>query len=154
MATSINGEPHQLPRGKNGLPVTFSLSTSLKRLGLTASEAPAPAVLEALKNCVPQPAMEARCLNPTCDQRCPWHGEKGRPKKFCSDTCRQQHETARQRLEEEISIIDQVMENPDTRPGQRKALASQRAHRVFELARYPDVRGPRTISSRHVRRSR
>lgn len=154
MATSSDGEPHQFPRSKNGLPVTFSLSTSLKRLGLPASEAPAPAVLEALKHCVPRPAAEARCLNPTCDQRCPWRGEKGRPKKFCSDTCRQQHETARRRLEEEINIIDEVIANPETRPGQRKTLASERAHRVFELYRYPDVRGPRSFSSQQVRQAK
>ena len=154
MSTSDRSEPDQLRRSTNGLPVTFSLSTSIKRRGVDPSQAPAAELLEALKACVPQPAVEARCLNPTCDRRSVWHGDKGRPKKFCSDTCRQQHEKARQRLEEEIAIIDQVIDNPATRPGQRRALASHRAHRVFELARYPDVRGPRTTSSRHVRRSR
>lgn len=154
MEASTQKEPDQLRRSMNGFPVTFSLSTSVKRMASPPSQLPATELLEALETCVPQPATQARCLNPTCDRLCTWHGEKGRPKKFCSDTCRQQHEKARQRLEEEIAIIDQVIENPRTRPGQRKALASHRAQRVFELARFPDVRGPRTTSSRYVRRSR
>ena len=131
-----------------------SLSTAVKKFGVNPAEVQATDLLDALATCVPQPATAARCLNPSCENWCSWNGEKGRPKKFCSDTCRQRHETTRRRLEEEIGIIDEVMADPRTRPGQRKALASHRAQRAFELARYPDVRGPRTISSPLTRRTR
>lgn len=154
MSPSKQQEPNQLQRSVNGLPMKISLSTAVKRSSGDTSEVRATDLLEALAICEPQPATSARCLNPSCSNRCSWNGEKGRPKKFCSDTCRQKHETTRRRLEEEISIIDGVMDNPQTRPGQRKMLSSHRAQRAFELARYPDVRGPRTVSSPLVRTPR
>lgn len=141
------------PESKNGLPVTFTLATTLKRTAGDPFAASGQEVLDAMKHAEPSPAMSARCLNPTCDQQCQWTETSGRPKKFCSDTCRQQHEKTRKRLEDEIKIIDNALGHSSTTPTQRNALMSQRSHRLFQLTRYPDVRGPRSRTSPIIRRA-
>lgn len=147
MTATSKGRSHQPSTSTIGLPVTFTLFTTLNRALADPLHASGAEVLEALESCAPKPATTVRCLNPICSEPCHWTESSGRPKKFCSDTCRQQHEKTRKRLECELAILDGALGHPDTTPKQKKLLVSQRAHRVFELARYPDVRGPRSKSS-------
>lgn len=147
MTASTDGQPDQLSTSKNGLlPVTYTLATTLKRAQQDPLHARGDEVLKALATCEPKPVREARCLNPNCSNLCAWTETSGRPRKFCSDSCRQQHEGIRKRLEQEIAILDGALEHPATTPTEKKALRSHRAHRLFELTRYPDVRGPRAKS--------
>jgi len=147
MATSNEGRSDQPPASQNGLlPVTYTLATTLKRAKRDPLNSDGAEVLKALGSSEPKPVSRARCLNPTCCDQCTWTETSGRPRKFCSDTCRQQHEHTRKRLEFEIAILDGALAHPATTPTEKKALKSHRAHRIFELTRYPDVRGPRAKS--------
>lgn len=147
MAASNQGRPDQPTASKNGLlPVTYTLATTLKRAKHDPLNTQGAEVLKALATAEPRPGTMARCLNPTCDEQCAWTDTSGRPRKFCSDTCRQQHEHTRKRLEHEIAILDGALAHPATTPTEKKVLRSHRAHRLFQLTRYPDVRGPRTKS--------
>lgn len=144
--TTSTRQSHQLPHGREGLPVTINLATAVGKLARSAGGLDAAVVLQALEISAPDPPISVRCLNPSCKEMCEWTGASGRPKKFCSDACRQQHEKVRQRLETEVEIMTGAIQHPDTTPAQRKLLVSARAHRLFVLARYPDVRGPRAAS--------
>lgn len=147
MTSTSTGWSDQPSTSTVGFPVTFTLFTTLNRALADPFRASGADVLDALESCVPKPATTVRCLNPVCNMLCHWTESSGRPKKFCSDTCRQQHEKTRKRLERELAILDGALNHPDTTPKQKTLLVSQRAHRMFELARYPDVRGPRSKSS-------
>ncbi len=90
MATSNEGRSDQPPASQNGLlPVTYTLATTLKRAKRDPLNSDGAEVLKALGSSEPKPVSRARCLNPTCSDQCTWTETSGRPRKFCSDTCRQ-----------------------------------------------------------------
>lgn len=129
--------------GRKGLNVPYTLKKTLESWALDPLTAPGAKVLQAIAVSEPEPPPRLRCVNPTCTQMCEWTGGRGRLPKFCSDTCRQQHDNTRKRLVDEIDIIEESMDHPATGPTLRRRLNSERSKRTFVLYRYPDVREPR-----------
>jgi len=94
-------------------------------------------IVEMLDECI-KPAMEYRCLNPTCENTCLWPGERGlgRPKLYCSKRCRQIHDRVRDRLGREVETLEKVAARPDVTKRQREELRTAIGRRHWALARY------------------
>lgn len=117
------------------------MTRSLETLMAAEPDATAPRVLEMLDECVPLEKKGYRCLNPTCTELCAWPKLRGqgRPKLFCSKTCRQQHDRVRDRLIAEISGLEAVRDRPGTTRRQGEDLSSAIGQRRWALARYAGV---------------
>lgn len=143
----IQREPHQLPHRTNGRDMTVTLLKTLRHLEASTEElTPAEAMLRACETCGIQPAAVVECMRHGCHNEVTWTGAAGRPRMFCSDDCRQKHERTRQRLAAEIDAIEAAMQHSATTMSQERELIRERSKRTYELARYPDVRMPRTAS--------
>lgn len=121
---------------RQDVPMTRSLETLM-----AAEPEAAPArVLKMLDECVP---LETgyRCLNPTCTELCAWPKMRGqgRPKLFCSKTCRQQHDRVRARLVAEVKDLEAVRARAGTTRRQGEELSSAIGQRRWALARYVGV---------------
>lgn len=89
---------------------------------------------------MPEPPTSCRCMNPECDQPChfPTRGSTGfRPQMFCSRSCRLAFDRSRQRLEDELSILDDVARTHPLTRRQRVDLQREIGLRRWALARYP-----------------
>ena len=133
----------------------LQMTRSLETLMAAEPGAPVPRVLEMLDECVP---LEAgyRCLNPTCVELCVWPKMKGqgRPKLFCSKTCRQQHDRVRDRLVAEVKDLEAVRARAGTTRRQGDELSSAIGQRRWALARYVGVdfdaeTGPDAMNGSH-----
>lgn len=136
---------------RRDVPMTRSLET----LMAAEPDAAVPRVLEMLDECVP---LEEgyRCLNPTCMERCAWPKMRGqgRPKLFCSKTCRQQHDRVRDRLVAEVKDLEAVRARAGTTRRQADELSSAIGQRRWALARYVGVdfdaeTGPDAMNGSH-----
>lgn len=120
----------------------FTLSKTLTRQGFNLESATARDVLDAIAASEPDPPIVLRCMNPICINTCEWTESRGRTPKFCSKACNQQHETTRERLLEEVAIIQAAIDRPNTGYTHTRLLIRERSKRLFALFRYPDVREP------------
>lgn len=143
----IQREPHQPRTRVNGRDMTVTLLKTLRHFEASLEElTPAEAMLRACEACGIQPAAVVECMRHGCHNEVTWTGTAGRPKMFCGDDCRQKHERTRQRLTAEIEAIEAAMKHSATTRSQERELIRERSKRTYELARYPDVRMPRTDS--------
>lgn len=135
---------------RRDVPMTRSLET----LMAAEPDAGITRVLEMLDECVP---LEEgyRCLNPTCAELCAWPKMKGqgRPKLYCSKTCRQQHDRVRDRLMAEVKDLEAVRARAGTTRRQGEELSSAIGQRRWALTRYVGVdldteTGPDAIKDR------
>lgn len=119
----------------------LQMTRSLETLMAAEPDAPVPRVLEMLDECVPLEEKGYRCLNPTCTEFCAWPKMRGqgRPKLFCSKTCRQQHDRVRDRLVAEVKDLEVVRARPGTTRRQGEELDSAIGQRRWALARYVGV---------------
>lgn len=138
---------------RRDVPMTRSLET------LMAAEPNATVmrVLEMLDECVPLERAGYRCLNPTCTELCAWPKMRGqgRPKLFCSKSCRQQHDRVRERLVAEVKDLEAVRTRADTTRRQGEELSSAIGQRRWALARYVGVdfhaeTGPDAMTGSHT----
>lgn len=110
---------------------------------LEAMEAPsAHDVAAALQKTV-RPENEYRCLNPLCDEKCPWPTgyAAGRPTRFCSRRCRQIFGRVRARLVWELERIECALRDDGLLSKEREALMSAAGQTRWALQRYPEERG-------------
>lgn len=117
------------------------MTRSLETLMAAEPDATVPRVLEMLTECVQLEDDGYRCLNPTCSGLCTWPKARGqgRPKLFCSKTCRQQHDRVRDRLVAEVNDLEAVRKRPGTTRRQGEELGSAIGQRRWALARYTGV---------------
>lgn len=117
------------------------MTRSLETLMAAEPDATIPRVLKMLAICVQLEEDGYRCLNPTCSKLCIWPKTRGqgRPKLFCSKTCRQQHDRVRDRLTAEVSALEAVRNRPGTTRRQGEDLSSAIGQRRWALARYTGV---------------
>lgn len=101
-------------------------------------DADVPAVAAALPTSVALPS-GFRCLNPTCSSVAliHWGEERGRPRLFCSSSCRSAYEYERAELLRDLKVVAKALERPSGTYRERRAVES--AHRQLSLAilRYP-----------------
>lgn len=131
------------------------MTRSLETLMAAEPDAAITRVLEMLDECVPL-EKGYRCLNPTCAELCVWPKMKGqgRPKLFCSKTCRQQHDRVRDRLVAEVKDLEAVRARAGTTRRQGDELSSAIGQRRWALARYVGVdfdaeTGPDAMNGSH-----
>lgn len=101
-------------------------------------DADVPAVAATLPTAVALPS-GFRCLNPTCTSTAliHWAEERGRPRLFCSASCRSAYEYERAELLRDLKVVAKALERPTGTYRERRAVES--AHRQLSLAilRYP-----------------
>lgn len=117
------------------------MTRSLETLMAAEPDATVPRVLKMLDECVPLEKKGYRCLNPTCLKICAWPKTRGqgRPRLFCSKSCRQQHDRVRDRLMAEVEHLETVRARPGTTRRQGEKLSSAIGQRRWALARYVGV---------------
>lgn len=132
------------------------MTRSLETLMAAEPRATVPRVLEMLDECVQLEATGYRCLNPTCLEICEWPRMRGqgRPKLFCSKSCRQQHDRVRDRLVAEVKDLEAVRARASTTRRQGEELSSAIGQRRWALARYVGVAfdteaGPEAMNGSH-----
>ena len=82
-------------------------------------------VADALSVALPLPS-EAPCMNPRCENMCAWPSGSGRPRDFCSRTCRQACYRTLERLRAELDLIETVLARGTATYPERVALSRRR----------------------------
>ena len=101
-------------------------------------DADVPAVAAALPTAVDLPS-GFRCLNPTCTSVAliRWAEERGRPRLFCSSSCRSAYEYERAELLRDLKVVAKALERPTGTYRQLRAVESARRQLTLALLRYP-----------------
>jgi len=92
-------------------------------------------VVTAIDQCLPLPDL-VTCLNPLCDHKCSWSKSAGRPREYCSRSCRQSALRTHARLTEEVMLIEQVLAQGSVRYTDRVRLEAHAAQARWCLRRY------------------
>lgn len=92
-------------------------------------------VVAAVNHCLPLPNL-ITCLNPLCDNKCSWSKGAGRPREYCSRSCRQSALRTHARLNEELILVEQVLAQGDVRYTDRVRLEAHAAQARWCLRRY------------------
>lgn len=93
-------------------------------------------VASAVDRCLPLPDL-VTCLNPLCDNKCSWSKGAGRPREYCSRSCRQSALRTHARLTDEVMLIEQVLAQGSVRYTDRVRLEAHAAQARWSLRRYP-----------------
>ena len=94
-------------------------------------------VIEMLDVCVPLDD-GYRCLNPSCASKIAWPKDKGlgRPRLFCSKSCRQSHDRVRARLQQEVEDLTSLRDRLGVTKREREQLTTAIGQRQWALARF------------------
>lgn len=97
-----------------------------------------PTVSEALRDAAPLPS-GFRCLNPSCDRPEPikWSESRGRPRLFCSPSCRNAYDYERAELEKDLGVVEDALRHGGGTYRQRRSVVSARRRLEVALLRYP-----------------
>lgn len=91
---------------------------------------------------------EAPCMNPRCGNVCTWPAGSGRPRDFCSRTCRQACYRTLERLRAELELIEAVLAPEAGTYPDRVTLGSQAGKLRWWIRRYPDPPSERADQTR------
>ncbi len=104
-------------------------------------------VADALSVALPLPS-EAPCMNPRCENMCAWPSGSGRPRDFCSRTCRQACYRTLERLRAELDLIETVLARGTATYPERVALSAAAAKLRWWIRRYPNLPSDRGDQAR------
>lgn len=91
---------------------------------------------------------EAPCMNPRCGNVCTWPAGSGRPRDFCSRTCRQACYRTLERLRAELDLIETVLARGTATYPERVALSAAAAKLRWWIRRYPNLPSDRGDQAR------
>lgn len=112
-------------------PMKPRLEHALQALGENRSVEDILAVLADYPVCKEQP-----CLRMGCSRVCEWQASGGRPKLFCSESCRRRQLRERETLQSELAELESCLTQADT-VRRRQTIETQMANVRWQLARYP-----------------
>lgn len=80
-----------------------------------------------------------RCMNPTCSSVAliHWADDRGRPRLFCSPSCRSAYEYERAELVRDLSVVEEALKGRGGTYRQQRLVESARRQLTLALMRYP-----------------